>query len=214
MKKIVLFVITSAMLFGGMGDILRSQIMFENLEIQKDKTIAWDMSAYIGYDKNKIYFFSEGENSSYQYELVYSRAISPFWDIQAGIEVIHEQKSKLFGEIALYGVAPYWIETKAKLFFGEGGVGVDLDFSYELLFSQKLILESSLASRWASKNYPLLNVAKGLNYIEAGLRLRYEIKREFAPYIGINFRRNFANLRKMEGVKEETSLVAGVRFWF
>ncbi len=214
MKKIFLAAITTMSLFAGMGDILRSQIMFENLEVQKEKTVAWDMNAFIGYDKNKLYLFSEGEKSAWQGSLVYSRAISPFWDLQAGIEVIHDKKSLSFGEIALYGLAPYWIETRAKLLFGHGGIGIDADFSYEMLFSQKLILESSLASRWMSKSYPQVGIGKGLNYIEAGLRLRYEIKREFAPYIGVNYKRNFGKTKKIEGRKSETSLVLGVRFWF
>ena len=215
MKKYIALLTTSMALFAGEGgDIFRSQVMFENLEIQKGGTVAWDMNAYAGYNINKLYLFSEGEGSSWQTGLVYSRAISPFWDLQIGAQTEHDQKNITFGQIGLYGVAPYWIETQAKLLFGHGGVGVDLNFAYETLFTQKLVLDTSIATRWMSKAYPEIGVGKGLNFVEFGAQLRYEIKREFAPYIGVKVKRNFGETKRIQGEKTETSLVAGVRFWF
>ncbi len=209
---LILFGVGSA-LFAGGGDVFRYQVLFDRFELQKGGTKVWDVSAYTGYNVNKLYFYSEGEDSSWQNELVFSRAITPFWDVQIGGEIDKVEKSKAFGEVALFGLAPYWIETRVKLLFGSSGVGVDLDFEYETLFSQRLILTSSLESRWMSKSYLMQGMGEGLNFIEAGFRLRYEVKREFAPYIGVSVKRNFGATKRVNG-QSESSFVWGIRFWF
>ena len=214
MKKMLFLSVFATLLFAGGGDVLRYQVLFDRFELQKSGTKVWDVSAYSGYDVNKLYLYSEGEESSWQNELVLSHAISPFWDIQAGIEVDHEERSKSFGEITLSGLAPYWIETRTKLLFGQGAVGVDFDFEYDTLFTQRLVLTSRIESRWMSKSIEDIGVGEGLNYIEAGFRLRYEIRREFAPYIGVSFTRNFGQTKQLVGEQSESSLLVGVRFWF
>lgn len=214
MKKLLFLSIFATLLFAGGGDVLRYQVLFDRFELQKSGTKVWDVSAYAGYNVNKLYLYSEGEDSSWQNEIVLSHAISPFWDIQAGIEVDHENKSKAFGEVTLSGLAPYWIEMRTKLLFGQGAVGVDFDFEYDTLFTQRLILNSRIESRWMSKNIEAIGVGEGLNYVEAGFRLRYEIRREFAPYIGVSFKRNFGQTKRIVCDQSESSLLMGVRFWF
>jgi len=107
MKKMLFLSVFGIVLFAGGGDVLRYQVLFDRFELQKSGTKVWDVSAYAGYDANKLYLYSEGEESSWQNELVLSHAISPFWDIQAGIEIDHEDKTKSFGEVTLAGLAPY-----------------------------------------------------------------------------------------------------------
>ncbi len=212
MKKIFLSALFATMLFAGGGDIFRYQFLADRFEVSDEGEKSWDVSLYAGYDKNKIYIYSEGTDKESQNEIVYSKAITPFWDIQIGAEIDKEEDKKIFGEITLSGLAPYWIETRTKLLFGDG-FGVDFDFEYETLFTQKLILNSRIESRIFSKDLPEIGVYKGLNSIELGFRLRYEIRREFAPYVGFEFARNFANLKKAEG-DGESRVVVGLRFWF
>ena len=212
MKKIVLSALFAASLFAGGGDSFRYQFLADQLEVSDEGEKSWDISFFAGYDKNKIYIYSEGIDSESQNEIVYSRAITPFWDIQIGAEIDKDEKKKTFAELTLSGLSPYWIETRTKLLFGDG-FGVDFDFEYETLFTQKLILNSRIESRIFSKDLPEIGVYKGLNSIELGFRLRYEIRREFAPYIGFEYARNFGGLKDETG-KDENRLVAGLRFWF
>ncbi len=214
MKKMLFLSVFGIVLFAGGGDVLRYQVLFDRFELQKSGTKVWDVSAYAGYDANKLYLYSEGEESSWQNELVFSHAISPFWDIQAGIEIDHEDKTKSFGEMTLSGLAPYWIETRTKLLFGQGAVGMDFDFEYDTLFTQRLVLASRIESRWMSKSIEDIGVGEGLNYIEAGFRLRYEIRRELAPYIGVSFKRNFGQTKRMLNKQSNAFFILGLRFWF
>ncbi len=214
MKKIFFLSIFAIVLFAGGGDVLRYQVLFDRFELQKGGTKVWDVRGYVGYDANKLYLYSEREDSSWQNELVFSHAISPFWDIELGIEVDHEDKSKTFGEMTLSGLAPYWIETHTKLLVGQGVGGVDFDFEYEVLFTQRVICNARIESKWMSGKVEDLNIGQGLNYLEAGLRLRYEIRREFAPYVGINLKRNFGQTKRMLDKQSDASLIVGLRFWF
>ena len=132
----------------------------------------------------------EGLEAS-QNDLVYSRAIAPFWDLQAGIAYDkNSDDSRTWGEIAIAGLAPYFFEARAALLLNsEGNIGLRLDLEYEALITQKLILTPSLEADFYTKDDPVMRTGSGLSSMEAGLRLRYEIIREFAPYIGVNWSR-------------------------
>ncbi len=212
MKKLVISLLAASMLFAGGGDILRAQFLADRFELAKGGDKIWDINAFVGYDLNKFYIYSEGENSESQNELVYSHAISPFWDVQIGVEWDRTEDDGYFALLALQGLAPYWIETKTKLLVGEGAVGIDFDFEYETLFTQRLILNSRLESRYFTSAAKGGNY-QGLNDIEVGFRLRYEIKREFAPYVGIDFAKNFAKKADAEGGFDSRAVI-GLRFWF
>jgi len=206
----------------GADDPLLTMLIMDKLEIlnNDENTRAWEGSFYIGYDIDKLYVYSNGEATSdglefSQNELVYSRATAPFWDIQAGVAYDkYANASRTWGEIAIAGLAPYYFETRAALLLNnEGNVGLRLDFEYEALLTQKLILTPSLEAEFYSKDDPELQLGSGLSSLEAGLRLRYEIVREFAPYIGVTWDRNFGNTYDYNPVNE-TDLLVGVRFWF
>ncbi len=214
MKKIVLLFIAFLSLYAGGGDIFRMHLLFDRFEVQSGGVKSWDVSAYGGYDIDKLYIYSEGEDNNWQNELVFSHAITPFWDLQAGFEMDREQKTRGFGVIALSGLAPYWIETRTKLLVGGGGAGIDFDFEYDTLFTQRLILTSRIESRWMGKAYRSIGVGQGLNFVEAGFRLRYELQREFAPYVGITFKRNFGETKRITEEQSESAFVFGIRFWF
>lgn len=206
----------------GADDPIRTMFIMDKFEIlnNDENTKVWEGSFYIGHDIDKLYLYSEGETSSdgmdaSQNELVYSRAIAPFWDIQAGIAYDkNDDASKTWVEIAIAGLAPYFFETRAALLFNsDGNVGLRLNAEYEALITQKLILTPSLEADFYTKDDPRMHLRSGISAIEAGLRLRYEFVREFAPYIGVTWEKTFANTRDYNPVNE-TNLIIGVRFWF
>ncbi|MCF6206587.1 MAG: copper resistance protein B [Sulfurovum sp.] len=197
-------------------------LLVDQLEIHNDKerTRSWDVSFYAGYDLDKFYLYSEGEATSEglersQNDLVYAHAVAPFWDIQAGISYDkNADASQTWGELAVAGLAPYWFETRAAVLFNsKGNVGLRLDAEYEILLTQKLILTPKIEMDFYSKNDPALQIGSGLSSVEAGLRLRYEFVREFAPYIGLNWEKSFGSTRDYRPV-DDTSFLIGVRFWF
>lgn len=227
MKKTILSLITII----GLGqtahadmedDPLVTMFLMDRFEIlnNNENTRVWDGSFWIGHDINKLYVYSAGDATydglgSSQNELVYSRAIAPFWDAQIGL--VYDKNadaSQTWGEIALSGLAPYYFETRVALLVnGEGNVGLRLDTEYEALLTQKLILTPSLEADFYTKDDPKMNLGSGLSSIEAGLRLRYEFVREFAPYIGVTWEKTFGTTYVYNPVNE-TSLIVGVRFWF
>ncbi|MDF1878094.1 copper resistance protein B [Sulfurimonas sp. SAG-AH-194-C20] len=207
---------------GGGGDILRTNVLFDNLEYQfnNEKIVNWDMSGYVGYDRDKLYIYSEGEkpdalNASSENQLLYSRAIAPFWDIQAGIDYDKsEVSSKTWGVIALSGLAPYFFESRVVVLVDDkSNVGLRVDLEYEALITQKLILTPSFALDAYTKDELAFGIGSGLSNITLGARLRYEIRREFAPYIGVEWNKNFGNTNKISP-QDSSYFVSGIRFWF
>lgn len=227
MKKILLSTLISSLLVtsvfaGGGGDILRASTTVDNLEYQfnDEKVLNWDALAYIGYDINKIYIYSEGEkaqgeSASSENELVYSRAVYPFWDLQIGLDYDKTpNESKTWGVLAIQGLAPYFFETRAVVLIGDdGNVGFRFDVEYEALITQKLILTPSFALDAYTKDARALGIGSGLSNITAGARLRYEFIREFAPYVGVEWSKNFADTNTIAPL-DEAYVNAGVRFWF
>lgn len=187
--------------------------------------IAWNIDAWIGKDLNKLWIKSEieivdGETEESELQLLYSKAIDPFWDIQYGVKKdFKPAPSRTWGVVALKGVAPYLFEVDASIFVGGSGrTAVRLDVEYEYMFSQKLILSPELEMNIFGKDDEATGTGKGLANIGAGLRLRYELNREFSPYIGFNWGKKYGNTAKFasnEGEDiEDAQLVTGARFWF
>ena len=203
-------------------DPLLSMVKVDRLEIRNDseETQRWDGSLWIGYDLNKVSLYSEGERTSdslesSQNELLYTRAILPYWDIQVGIAYDkNADASRRWAEVALSGLAPYYFETRAALLFNaEGNVGLRLDMEYELLLTQKLIITPSLEADFYTKDDPKMHLGSGLSSIEAGARLRYELIREFAPYVGVEWERTFGQTHTFDPVNDLHALF-GITFWF
>jgi len=213
----------SSFSYASMGDNpLFAKLTIDELERQDndEKNTAWDTNLWIGYDLDKLYFYTEGEKpkdgtTESENQLVYSRAIAPYWDIQFGVGYDKtEEDSQTWGVVALQGLAPYFFETRGALLIGDSGnVGLRLEAEYEALLTQKLILTPSIATDLYSKDNLSMGLGKGLSNITAGARLRYEIRREFAPYVGVEWSKNFGNTADISPL-DETYAVAGVRIWF
>lgn len=185
----------------------------------------WDVDAWIGKDLNKLWLKSEGEyadgatQAAYG-ELLYSRAVAPFWDLQVGIRRdFRPDPERDWFAIGLRGLAPYWFDVDATLYAGGNGtVSGRLNAEYEFLFTQRLVLSPELEMNFYGKDDPQRGIGAGISNLGLGLRLRYEIRREFAPYIGVNWEQKFggtADCAREDG--ESTSdlqFVVGVRAWF
>jgi len=227
MKKIILSLITisslSQSIYASEGDDpLRTMLIMDKLEVlgNDTNTKVWEGSMYMGYDIDKLYLYTAGEANNdgietSQNELVYSRAISPFWDAQIGLAYDKDaDNSQTWAEISLAGLAPYYFETRAALLVNDkGNIGLRLNAEYEALFTQKLILTPSLEADFYSKDDAEMHIGSGLSSVEAGLRLRYEFVREFAPYIGVTWGKTFGNTYAYNPI-DETNFFVGLRFWF
>lgn len=203
-------------------DPLITMLIMDRFEIldNDEKIRVWEGSFYLGYDLDKLYVYSDAEATSQglqssQNELVYSRAVAPFWDAQVGLAYDkNANASKTWAEIAIAGLAPYYFETRAALLVNtDGNIGLRLDTEYEMLFSQQLILSASLEADFYSKDDATMQLGAGFSSMETGLRLRYEFVREFAPYIGVTWEKTFGNTSNYNPVSE-TNFLVGVRFWF
>ncbi|WP_341702053.1 copper resistance protein B [Ferrovibrio sp.] len=189
-------------------------------------TYNWDAEGWIGEDYNKLWLKTEGERlvdgkvESAEVQALYSRLISTFFDVQAGVRYDFKPVPKrTFGVLGVQGLAPYFFEVDAASFVSDHGeVSGRLKASYDLLFTQRLILEPSFETNIALQSVKERGVGSGINDVGLSARLRYEIFREFAPYIGVNYERKLgqtASYAKDEGEEPDNlSFVVGLRFWF
>jgi len=210
-----------------------SMLLVEELEYRSNQgadTLKWDAQAWIGGDYNKLWLRTEGADQlsggsggEWEVQALYSRLVAPFWDFQAGLRYDRlygeQDRGRAFAVIGFEGLAPYRFEVTPALFISEDGdISARLGASYELLFTQRLILQPSVEINAAAQKVEEFGVGSGINDIELGLRLRYEIKREFAPYIGVSWTNKFggtADIARSEGERtEEFAVVAGLRVMF
>lgn len=225
----ILLTFTSSAAIAGMGDDpLLGMFKLDQFEFRAgdgEDPFVWDAQGWIGKDLNKFWFKTEGEyvggeTEEAEVQALYSRAIAPFWDFQVGWRRdIRPQPDRDWLAIGFEGLAPYWFEIDAALFVGEDSrTAARLEAEYEFLFTQKLILTPELEMNLYGKDDPDNGIGSGLSDLELGLRLRYEIRREFAPYIGVNWEKAYGNtadfIQEEGGDVSDTRFVVGIRAWF
>lgn len=186
---------------------------------------AWEASGWVGGNINRLWLRSEGERSggrteASDLEVLYGRSVSPWWDVLVGVKQdFRPADSRTWAAFGIQGLAPYKFETSATAYVGDGGqLAATLEVEYELLLTNRLILQPLVEATLAAKDEPEHGMGAGLNKVEAGLRLRYEFSRRFAPYIGISHERLFGDTADYHQAAGEhtrdTRWVAGVRVWF
>lgn len=180
---------------------------------------------WLGYDMNKLWLDfdmerADGSTEAAELQLRYSRAIKPYWDIQLGVRRDFEPGPRRnWLALGLNGLAPYWFEIDVSAYFGEAGrSALRFEVEYELMFTQRVVLVPQVEMNAHGHNDRETGTGSGLSDIEAGLRLRYEIRREFAPYVGFNWEKSYGNTRRFardEGEhSEEAAWVIGISAWF
>lgn len=186
---------------------------------------AWEARGWVGTDMHKLWLRSEGERvrghtESADIEVLYGHPVSRWWDVVAGVRHdIAPGPDQDFAAIGVTGMAPYKFEIEATAYLGSSGqTAARVEAEYELLLTNRLILQPLIEAQWHGKEDASRGIGSGLGKVEAGLRLRYEMTRKFAPYIGFVHERSFGNtadLRRNEGEPtEDTRVIAGVRLWF
>ena len=184
-----------------------------------------EFEAWYGNDYDKAWVKAEGERrgealESARTELLWDRAFATFWSTQVGVRHDSgEGKSRNWLAFGVQGLAPYWFETEATAYWRPGsGLAARLSVKYEVLFTSRLILEPEVEANLYSRSDPEREIGSGLSDISAGLRLRYEVTRQFAPYIGVTWSRQFgetADFTRIRGRgQSEVQAVAGIRVWF
>ncbi|MDY4294375.1 MULTISPECIES: copper resistance protein B [unclassified Xanthomonas] len=186
---------------------------------------AWEARGWYGGDIDRLWLRSDGERdggrtTASSLELAYGRAISPWWDMLIGArQTFAPGRARTSAAFGVQGMAPYKFEVSAMLYVGEGGhASLHLEGEYDVLLTNRLILQPRLEAELAARDDPAHRIGSGLTTVEGGLRLRYEVTRRFAPYVGVEHVRSFgdtADLRRADGeAARETRWVAGLRFWF
>jgi copper resistance protein B len=200
--------------------------MFNRLErLDTDEnTTAYNVHAWYGRDYDKLVFMSEGDVVDGELEdatsgVYWGHAVATYWDTQLGVRHDTLQQDRNWLAAGVQGLAPYWFELRALAYLGNNGrTALSFEAEYELLFTQRLILQPAIEINAYGKSDAANNLGSGISDITTGLRLRYEFTRQFAPYIGIeNFKMlgNTADMAKANNEPEsDTRWVAGVRFWF
>lgn len=209
------------------GDGVHSYVLFDRLEWTDSESgaFAWEAEAWIGTDTDRFWLRSEGEairsgSDHAELELLYGHSVSPWWDVLVGLRHQNEgsenRESLAFG---IRGLAPQKIEVAATAYVDtSGGTDLRLKLGYDAWLNQRWILHPELEFNAHGRSDPDRGIGAGLATMHAGLRLRYEITRRFAPYIGLEFEQAFggtADFRRREGESvRDTRLVLGLRVLF
>lgn len=211
------------------GDQTFGMIMIDRAELKLEDDLpvaAIEAGFWYGGDINRLVVNLEAEYSlngdhleEADIELLWSRAISPYFNIETGLRHDIEPDSQTYAVLGLAGLAPYWFELNTTAYLSEeGDLTARFEAEYEFLLTQRLILQPRIELSAAAQSVQSSATASGLTDIEAGLRLRYELKREFAPYIGVTHHSSLGDTRHIRnGLGEDvddTSVVIGIRAWF
>jgi copper resistance protein B len=228
---LILLALSQSVNAGAMDDPILSMVLIDQLEVRDTDTenpTVLEGQAWIGKDIHKLWIKTDieradGITEEAEVQALYSGAFLRYWNFQAGLRKDFQPSldlpSRSFAVIGFQGLAPYFFEIDTALFLGEKGrAGLRLGAEYELLFTQKLILTPEIEVNLNSKRDLKNGVGQGLSDLELGLRLRYEISREFAPYFGLNWARKYgdtADYAQLAGEDvSESQAVIGVRAWF
>jgi copper resistance protein B len=211
-----------------MDDKLRTFVLFHKLEYvpqPAERPVELEATSWFGGDVNRLWLRAEGETSTLnlegevEAEALYGRLVSPFFDAVAGVRVDRAWgaggKTRAHLAVGLQGLAPYQFEVEPTLYVSqEGNVSAGFAASYHVLFTQRLKLESELETSAALQAVPDWGVGSGVNDLGLGARLRYELHRKFAPYVGYDHHWAFGETADLTGEHASSgAFVFGVRIW-
>ncbi|MFU7529510.1 copper resistance protein B [Qipengyuania sp. ASV99] len=212
------------------GGMQTGVVMIERLEARipvggGEEAYLWDAQAFYGGDINRFVIKTEGEGEfggaveDAEIQALYSRAIGPFFDLQAGVRFDPEPDTRGHLVLGVQGLAPYMFELDAALFLSDrGDLTARIEAEYDQRLNQRLILQPRIELELAAQSIPERGIGSGLTKIEPGLRLRYELAREFAPYVGLEYEAKLGDTADFaRGAGEDpdgVKLIVGLRAWF
>ncbi len=207
---------------------INSYFVADKLEWQDandGSALAWDLSGWIGGDIDRLLLRSEGERTNGKTEeaevqALWGHAVSSSWDVVAGARQDFKPGApQTWAAFGLQGQAISDLDVQATAFIGEAGqTAARLEADYDLLLTNDLILQPTGELNFYDKNDPQRGNGSGLSTSELGLRLRYEITPQFAPYVGVTWNRSYGKTadyaREDDEDVAEARLVVGLRLWF
>ena len=215
---------------------IHSMFLFELFEYRLNNngadTFVWDLVGWVGGDTNRLWIKTEGSQElsgaatgEGDLQLLYGRNITPFWDFQIGVRGLQsfgaglEQSARSYAVIGFQGLAPYLFDVEPSLYISDQGeVSGALTVSFDILLTQKLVLQPRFEGEFSVQGDERFNTGLGVNGMDLGIRLRYEIRREFAPYIGVSWLRSFGETERLAREEDEAysqiAFVAGLRLWW
>jgi copper resistance protein B len=188
-------------------------------------SLRWEGEAWTGTDTNRLWLKSEGELqngrvSDGQQEVLYDTPISAYFDLQGGIRYdLDSMPGRGWAALGIEGLSPDFFRVSVTAYAGDTGhYGAKLFGSYDLLITQRLILQPETEWNIYTKADPRGLTGAGVSNVDSGLRLRYEISRKFAPYIGLSYEKRFGETRRLAAAAGENSdglrFALGLRSWF
>ena len=210
------------------GGMMTSGLILDRFEYrfrEGENGFLWDGDAWYGGDLNRVWLESEGEGDFEEgvedadVALLYGRAISPWFDLQAGLRQDLTGPKRTYLDLGIQGLAPYLFEVEADVYLSnKGDVTATAEVELDQRITQRLVIQPRAEVSLSAQDVPELGIGSGLDTVEAGVRLRYEIAREFAPYIGVEQEWKVggsADYARDAGEDPSvTNYVLGVRFWF
>lgn len=190
-----------------------------------DASFRWEGEGWVGGDFNRLWLKSEGEVTrgkveDGQQEVFYDRPITSYFDLQAGGRYdLDSRRARGWGALGVEGFAPYYFTVSATAYASDTGhYAAKLQLANEIRLTQRLIVEPEAELNLYSRSDPAGGVGSGLSDLDAGLRMRYEISRKFAPYVGLTYEKKIAqtaNLVRADGERvDDVRFTAGIRSWF
>ena len=211
------------------GGMRFSQILFNLAEVQVRSGrdgYRWDGAGWFGGDIDRLVVKTEGEGGlgdrveAAEVQALYSRALDPYWNLQAGVrQDLGAGAKRTYAALGVEGLAPYWFDVEGTLFLSDkGDVLARAEAWYDQRITQRAILQPRVELNLAAQDMPGSRIGAGLSTAELGLRLRYEIHREFAPYVGLAWERRYGATARYARSDGDTtggvSLALGVRASF
>lgn len=210
--------------------VLLDQLEYRAKEEGKDQ-LGWEGQGWIGYDFDRLWLKTEGEavfdgtdEGDSENDLLYSRLITPFWYLQAGVQYANEWEGGAYDDrysavLALQGMAPGMFEVDSSLYLSDDGdLTAALEGEYDLRLTQRLVLQPRAELAFAAQDIPERQLGAGMTGMDLDLRLRYEVTRKFAPYIGARYAVLTGETRDIASAAgsdtEQLFFIAGVRLAF
>lgn len=207
---------------------LRAYWLFDRLEYQKadeGTALSWDAEGWIGGDVDRLWLRSQGERTNghteqAELQALYGHAVTPWWTLLGGVRQDFKPESpQTWAAFGVQGEPLADLDTEATFYLGENHqTSLRLEGEYDLAITSSLVLQPRMEANFFSRNDPVRQQGSGLSTLEAGLRLRYEIMPEIAPYIGVNWTKSYGRTldyaREEGDDAEEARLVVGVRLWY
>ncbi len=190
-----------------------------------DTHYRWSGQGWVGTDYDKLWVTTEGavkkgQVEDGQHEFLYSRAVSPYFNLQGGLRTdLDSSRTRNWAAFGVTGLAPFFFEIEVTGYVSpRGHLAARIEVDHDFLITNRLILRPQLEFNFYSKSDPARGNGAGLSEIDAGLRLRYEFSRKFAPYIGVAYEGKFGQTAKLARQAGDSTgdvrVVAGIRIWY